>query len=243
MTDPSALAEDGHLDAAGWALGVLDPEDSSRFGTHLESCPECQQTVADLGCAVQMLKAARPGGQLTEGPEPPPDLQARTLARVARAAREGRRESRWRHWPTRMLALAASVIVIAGTAIGLLLSGGTPAETYALSLHAETGSSASASGTIRKTDSGWSVQLTAHHLPEPRPGQFYQCWWVGTGNRSGHPSQVSAGTFTVGPSGTASVQMSTAADPDDISGVEITLATATQPGQLGRVVLAGTVDD
>lgn len=243
MADPDTFAEAGHLDAAGWVLGVLDPEESARFETHLGSCPQCQQAVAEFGSAAQMLKSVRPGMQLAEVPEPPPDLQVRTLARVAEAARGGRRNSRWRGWTTRMLALAASVIAAAGITIGLLLSAGAPAAAYALALRPGTGLSASASGTVRPADGGWSVQLTADHLPEPGPGDFYQCWWVGAGNRPGHPSRVSAGTFTVGPSGTASVQMWTAANPDDFPKVEITLDSATQPGQPGRVVLSGTVDD
>ena len=88
---------------------------------------------------------------------------------------------------------------------------------------------------------GWSVQLTAVRLPEPGPGQFYQCWWAGPGNRAGHPRLVSAGTFTAGPSGTATVQLWTAADPDDFPAIEITLDSAARPGQPGPVVLSGTV--
>ncbi len=68
----------------------------------------------------------------------PPGLQARTLAGVARAATEARRNHRWRGWSTRMLALAAAVVVAAGLSIGLL-SGGTPGETYALALHSGPG--------------------------------------------------------------------------------------------------------
>jgi anti-sigma-K factor RskA len=246
MADPDTFTEAGHADAAGWVLGVLDAEESGQFETHLESCAECRQAVAEFESAVQMLKSALPDVHLADGPEPPPDLQARTLARVAAAAGGARPNSRWRGWSTRMLALAASVIAViaaAGTAVGLLLSAGTAAETYALTMHSGTGSSASASGTIRKADSGWSVQLTADHLPKPRAGQFYQCWWVGAGNRPGHPRLISAGTFTVSPSGTASIQMSTAANPDNFPKVEITLDSAAQPGQPGRVVLSGTVDD
>ena len=88
MADPATLAEAGHPDAAGWVLGVLDPEESGRFESHLESCPECQQAAAELRSAAQMLKTVLPGAQLADGPEPPPDLQARTLARVRRAARK-----------------------------------------------------------------------------------------------------------------------------------------------------------
>ena len=243
MADPDASAQAGHPDAAGWVLGVLDSKEAGRFETHLESCPECQQAVAEFASTAQMLKSVLPGVQVADGPEPPTDLQVRTLARVAEAAIQAQRNGRWRNWSTRMLALAAAVVVAAGVSIGLLLSGGTSAETYALALHSGTGLSASASGTMRQADSGWSVQLTAVHLPAPGPGQFYQCWWVGAGNRPGHPSLVSAGTFTVGRSGTASVQLWTVANPDDFSQVEITLDSAAQPGQPGRVVLSGTVHD
>jgi Anti-sigma-K factor rskA, C-terminal/Putative zinc-finger len=226
-----------HPEAAGWVLGTLDPDDAEWFAGHLPTCPDCRAAVAEFGPTARLLATAAPADLAPTG------LQARTLAGVAQAARETRRSSRWRGWSTRMLALAAAVIIAAGTGIGLLLSGGTPAESYALALHPGTGQSASASGTIRQADSGWSVQLTAVHLPEPPPGQFYQCWWVGPGNGPGHYRLISGGTFTVGPSGTANVQMSTASNPDDFTNVEITLASAAQPGQPGRVVLSGTVND
>ena len=230
MPDPDP--ELAHPEAAGWALGTLDPGDAEWFAGHLPSCPDCRAAVAEFGPTARLLATAAPADL------PPPGLRARTLARVATKPRQSRRWS----WSARTL--AAAVIVAAGTSIGLLLSsGGTPAESYALALHSGTGLSASASGTVRQADSGWSVQLTAVHLPEPGPGQLYQCWWVGPGNRPGHPRLVSAGTFTVGPSGTVFVQMWTAADPDDFPAVEITLGSAARPGQPGRVVLSGTVDD
>jgi len=226
-----------HPEAAGWVLGTLDPDDAEWFAGHLPSCPDCRAAVAEFGPTARLMATAAPADLA------PPGLQARTLAGVARAAAEDRRNRRWRGWSTRMLALAAAVIIAAGISLGLLLSGGTPAESYALVLHSGTGLSASASGTVRQADSGWSVQLAAVHLPATGPGQFYQCWWAGPGNRPGHPRLVSAGTFTVGTSGTATVQMWTAADPDDFSRVEITLDSAARPGQPGRVVLSGTVDD
>jgi len=172
------------------------------------------------------------------------DVLTPTINHTIAAYEEQRRErqlqlARRARWLTRMLALAGAVIVAAGVGIGLLLSGGTPEQTYTFALHSGTGPSASASGTIRHADSGWSVQLTAVHLPEPGPGQFYQCWW-GLGNRH---RLVSAGTFTVGPSGTATVQMWTAADPGDFPAIEITLDSVALSGQRGRVVLSGTVGD
>jgi hypothetical protein len=225
-----------HPEAAGWVLGTLDQDDADWFAWHLPSCPDCRAAVAEFGLTARLLVTAAPADLA------PPGLQARTLAGVTQAATTARRIHRWRGWSTRMLALAAAVVIAAGTTI-VLLSGGTPAETYALALHPGTGLSASASGTMRQADSGWSVQLTAARLPEPGPGQFYQCWWVGPGNQDSHPRLVSAGTFTVGPSGTATVQLWTAANPDEFPAIEITLDSTARPGQPGRVVLSGTVDD
>jgi Anti-sigma-K factor rskA len=226
-----------HPEAAGWVLGTLDQDDADWFAWHLPSCPDCRAAVAEFGPTARLLAMAAPADLA------PPGLQARTLAAVTQAAAEARRNRRWRGWSTRMLALAAAVVVAAGVSIGLLVGGGTPGEGYALTLHSPTGLSASASGTMQQAASGWSVQLTAAHLPEPGPGQLYQCWWVGPGNSPSHPRLVSAGTFTVGPSGTATVQMSTAAAPDDFPTVEITLDSTARPGQPGRVVLSGTVAD
>jgi hypothetical protein len=253
-----------HPEAAGWVLGTLDRDDAEWFAGHLPQCPDCEAAVAELGPTARLLAIATSDELLAAAPPeelPPPELQAQTLAAVAQAASaaagpdaapaETSRTGRWRGWSARMLALAAAVVVAAGISIGLLLSGGSSAESYPLQLHSGPGQAAAgqsaavqaatASGTMRQAASGWSVQLTAEHLPAPGPGQFYQCWWVGPGNRSGHPRLVSAGTFTVSRSGAATVQMWTAADPDDFPAVEITLDSATRPGLPGRVVLSGTV--
>ena len=60
-----------HDDAAGWALGALDPDDAAAFETHLHGCAECQTTVAEFQSMTRALKiagpvsraAARPRGQ------------------------------------------------------------------------------------------------------------------------------------------------------------------------------------
>src|ERR1039458_6587232 len=107
-----------HPEAAGWVLGILDPGDAGRFAAHLQSCPDCRAAVAELGPAAQLLQTAAPAA------EPPAELQARTLDAVAKAAAAARpdgQRSRWRGWNTRMLALAASAVVIAGAVSAGLL--------------------------------------------------------------------------------------------------------------------------
>lgn len=250
-----------HPDAVGWVLGVLEPEDADLFAEHLPSCADCRAVVEEFGPAARMLAtAARAEPPLTV--LPPADLQARTLAAVAQAAAADRRTDRrvrradlrvrradrradllrrWRDWPVRVVSLAAAIVVAAAVSAGFLLSGSSPAQAYTTTLHPAAAAAAAApSGQTVEThtSNGWSVQLTAAHLPELKSGQVYECWWSGPGSKLS-----SAGTFTVGSSGTASVQMWTAANPDDYPTVQITVENAGQANQLGRVVLTGTISD
>jgi anti-sigma-K factor RskA len=229
-----------HPEAAGWVLGILDGFDAERFGGHLRSCPDCRAAVAELGPAARMLHSAAPAGL------PPPGLQARTLASVAQAAaaaqRDGRR-SRWRGWNVRMLALAAAVVLAAAIGAGLALSRPASGEAYTLALHAQSGQHASGQAVVTHTDSGWSIQLTVAHLADLGQGGFYECWWVGPGNRPGHPDVISAGTFIVGPSGSATAHMWTAADPETYKAMQITAESVAGPGQPGHLVLTGTPTD
>jgi hypothetical protein len=91
-----------------------------------------------------------------------------------------------------------------------------------------------------QTADGWSIQLTVHDLKPPGPGRFYECWYAGPGNQPGHPDLITAGTFTVGPSGTATVQMWSAADPRTFPAMQITAEQAGDAGQHGQVILTGT---
>jgi anti-sigma-K factor RskA len=230
-----------HPEAAGWVLGILDGFDAERFAGHLRSCPDCRAAVTELGPAARMLHSAAPADM------PPPGLQARTLAGVAHAAAEAQRSERhswWRGWNVRMLALAAAVVVIAGAVgAGLALSRTPPAEAYTLALHSQSGQAASGQAVATQTDNGWSIQLTVAHLADLGKGGFYECWWVGPGNRPGHPVLISAGTFVVGPSGSVTAHMWTAADPETFKAMQITAETTAGAGQPGHVVLTGTATD
>jgi anti-sigma-K factor RskA len=237
---PPGDPELAHPEAAGWVLGILDADDADRFAGHLQSCPDCRAAVAELGPAARLLQTAAPAAA------PPPDLQDRTMAGVAKAAaaaRPGGGGGWWRSWNMRMLALAAAVVVIAGSiGAGLLLSRPAPAETYSIALHPGAGLVASGQATVRQTSNGYTVQLTAAHLPGLASNQFYECWWIGPRSPDGHRAVLSAGSFIAGTSGTATVQMTTAADPDTYQTMEITVQTASNTSP-GRVILTGVAAD
>jgi hypothetical protein len=68
-----------HQDAAGWALGALDPADAEAFASHLRDCAQCQRAVAGFEAVTRALKSPAPAV------EPPPGLEAKTIASVQNA--------------------------------------------------------------------------------------------------------------------------------------------------------------
>lgn len=237
MAGLNAFAEAEHQDAAGWALGTLGPGNRERFVAHLHFCQECQQAVAEFQPTVLLLKSALPPRELPTEAEPPTGLQARTLARVQRAATKAARRRR-----NPRLLLAAAAVAIIATVAGITLAPARPAPALAFDilLHAPHGSPASGEAVARQTADGWSIQLTVHNLKPLGSGRFYECWYAGPGNQQGHPDLITAGTFTTGPSGTATVQMWSAASPRTFPTMQITTEQAGDAGQHGQVILTGT---
>jgi predicted anti-sigma-YlaC factor YlaD len=223
-----------HADVAGWVLGALDPDESERFEAHLETCDECQKEVADLGPAAQMLKAVLPDVELATGPEPPADLQVRTMARIEQVSRK----SRWRRGNVRVLASAAAVVAVAAAGIGFTLAQSAPTMADAISLHHEAGETGSGQVVMRQAADGWSIQLNVSHLQRLPSGQYYECVWVGPGGQT-----ISAGSFAVDASGSASVQLSSDANPDNLPTVQIVIRQADRPLQPGTAVLTGKYSD
>lgn len=237
MDEPDAhgLAQTEHPDAAGWVLGVLDPEDSALFEEHLQSCEECQQAVAEFGSAARLLTTALPVIEQMERPEPPADLESRTVARVEQAARK----ANWRRRTMRLFAVAAAVVIAAVVAITISLNQPKPALAFSFSLRAPDGGAASGNMVAQQAANGWTIRLTAHHLKPLPAGSFYECWYAGPGNRPGHPDLITAGTFTVDSTGNATVQMWSAADPRQFPTMQITAEQAGDATQQGPVILSG----
>lgn len=248
---PDATGELGHPEAAVWALGALDPGEAEAFQAHLQSCGGCRIAVAGFEQVARAL--AHPPPDL----EPPPDLQARTLASVQYAALAAKRArenpqpapapakaSRWWHWHWNFPVFsAAAALGAAAVALVVVLVQGAqtaPAQATVIPLHAAAGSAASGQATARRTDGGWSIRLTVNHLPPLGPGQFYECWYAGPGNRPGHPELITAGTFIVGHSGTGSFTMWSAANPQVFGTMQITAERPGDAGQHGQVILTGT---
>jgi Anti-sigma-K factor rskA/Putative zinc-finger len=237
-----------HPETAGWALGALDPADRAGFEDHLRSCEQCQAQVAAFTPVASSLALAAPAA------EPPGDLELKVVAAVqhavmtqstARARPESSaapRAHRWwhLHWSNPLYAGLAAAAVTAVAFIASTLFQTAPALAATISLRAQPGFTGSGMATARRTQGGFEISLTVKNLPVPGPGQFYECWYAGPDNRPGHPELITAGTFTVGSSGTQTLSMWSAADPATFKIMQITLEQPGDAGQHGQVILAGT---
>ncbi len=77
---PNGKADLAHPEAADWVMGTLGPAQAEDFPRHLTDCLHCQAAVAEFGQLGQMLQHLPPAA------EPPPGLEARTIASVLTAA-------------------------------------------------------------------------------------------------------------------------------------------------------------
>ena len=77
---PNGKTDLAHPEAADWVLGTLGPAQAADFPRHLTDCLHCQAAVAEFGQLGQLLQHLPPAA------EPPPGLEARTIASVLAAA-------------------------------------------------------------------------------------------------------------------------------------------------------------
>lgn len=77
---PKGKADLAHPQAADWVMGTLGPDEAVGFQLHLSGCPHCQAAVAEFGQLGQLLQHLPPAA------EPPPGLEARTIASLLAAA-------------------------------------------------------------------------------------------------------------------------------------------------------------
>ena len=252
-----------HPEVAGWALGALDPDDLTAFGEHLRSCEQCQAVVAEFEPVVQGLKFAAPAAG------PPADLEARTIAAVQYAvmaeSRPGpapvptvatatpepkpgsaSKASRWwhLHWTNPLLsvvtALGAAAVTAAAFIGAQIFQAAAPAVAASFVLRPQPGQTGSATATAYDIHGGYKFQLTAKDLPKLGPGQFFECWYVGPNNRSGHPQLITGGTFSTS---NGTFTMWTAADPGTFRVMQVTEEQAGAGSQQGKVILRGTAQD
>jgi hypothetical protein len=173
-----------------YVMSALEPREKREVEEHLEGCASCREEAMDLRLAHERLADL---AYTTEAP--PPDLKDRVVAGIPR--REVRRRV-----PAWLTAVAAAFCVLA--VLGALfipdLFGG---EAHAAATLSPTDRAPDAGGEVSIQGAGENIEvrLEAWGLPPCKHEQYYELWLVEGKER------VSAGSFTVGPSGRVDVSM------------------------------------
>ncbi|MFL6250230.1 MAG: anti-sigma factor domain-containing protein [Actinomycetes bacterium] len=227
------LAPHPHPDLGGYVLGALEPAERADFEEHLAGCERCQAEVAELRGLPELLEQAAPPVEV------PPSLRERTFAAVERAAAQQRRRRRLR---LALTAAAACLVLVVAFAGGYTLSQVGPfadrGRVIAFALAAPDGGAARATAKVRQVGDGLAITMEVSGLAPNPPGSVYECWYVGPGDSLARPNRVSAGTFTVGVDGRASLRMHSAADLQRYPAMGVTLERDRgNPARTGDKVL------
>ena len=227
------LAPHPHPDLGGYVLGALEPAERADFEEHLAGCERCQAEVAELRGLPELLEQAAPPTEV------PPWLRERTFAAVERAAAQQRRRRRLR---LALTAAAACLVLVVAFVGGYTLSRVGPfadrGRVIAFALAAPDGGAARATAKVRQVGDGLAITMEVSGLAPNPPGSVYECWYVGPGDSLARPNRVSAGTFTVGADGRASLRMHSAADLQRYPAMGVTLERDRgNPARTGDKVL------
>ena len=225
---PDHVAPHPHPDLAGYVLGALDPGETAAFEQHLAGCDACRAEVDDLQGLPELMDRAAPPIEV------PPGLRERTFAAVEQAAGARRRAPL-----LRLVAVAAALMVaLLGGVVVSQLGGGGRGQVIELALAAQQGQTGRATAELRRVDDGVAIDMEVSGLAPNPPGSVYECWFVGPGDTLERPNRVSAGTFTIGASGRASLRMHSAADLRRFPVMGVTLETdGGRPERTGEKIL------
>jgi hypothetical protein len=173
-----------------YVMGALEPREEREIDDHLRECAGCREEASELRAVHERLLDL---AYATEAP--PRDLEEHVMVGIPR--REDRR--RLPSWAAAVAAVFC-VLAVLGAILVPDLSGGRALASATLS---PTDRAPDAGGEVSIKDAGGNmeVRLEAWGLPPCERDQYYELWLVEGEVR------VSAGSFTVGPSGRVEVNM------------------------------------
>ncbi|HET7480426.1 MAG TPA: anti-sigma factor [Rubrobacteraceae bacterium] len=206
-----------------YVLGGLDPEEELEITDHLSNCARCRDEEQELRQAHEYMSDL---AGVFEAP--PPELKSR----ATRAVRL--RGPRWA-W----LTAAAALVVLIGLAAAYSTGVFDSQEAAAATLK-PTQLAPEAGGEIWIKGSGQNVKLRldAWGLPPCKGDQYYELWFVEGKER------LSAGSFTVGPSGKVKVDFTAPALSREYRNVGITSETTPDgPGPSKKKMLGGELNE
>ena len=214
----------GHLETRDllgpFVMGDLGTTEARAVEDHLEDCASCRQETEALRLAHERLAEFAAASET-----PPPRLKDRAVAGLPRSV------------PRRIVppwaAVAAAVVLLAlGLAYGPSLLGSR--EVVAATLE-PTGRAPEAGGEVEIVgdDENMEVRLEAWGLPACEREEYYELWLVEGEER------VSAGTFSVGPSGEVEVVLNAPRFANSYPQVGITAERDADPRPSDAKMLGG----
>jgi anti-sigma-K factor RskA len=246
-----------HPNVAAFALGGLEPEETAEIQRHIASCADCQSELEELEKVNRLLDAAPPPAA------PPAYLKGEILSRVrakqlSPSNKEGTEESsslvvqRRSHITSLfdrfkglrlVLPSAAAAALVAVMALGVFfgfLREEPPVATIQLIPTPQ--EAAGLKGywgvaEIRPQPSGnQQVELKLNNFEEPKPGSYYELWFVSGEKR------ISAGSFTSVGRGETRVLLNAAPEASNYRAIVITeqhVGKGPAPGR--EVALEGDI--
>jgi hypothetical protein len=217
---------------AAFVLGALEPAESAALERHLAGCAVCEAERRRLAVIPPLLDLAGEGGEAS--PKPPAGLEDALVARLAERPAPATARPAGRRWRRAVPVLGG---VLTGAAIAAAVVSVWPASVSALSyplVPTAVAPGARAEARLTPTTAGTSVRLRVHGLPQTGPDRAYELRFQRPGDA------MTAGTFRVGPGGSADVQMTTAAGLGEYRLMRVVLVPrGAGPGAPGVVVLTG----
>lgn len=219
------MSEDRFRELLGpYVLGELTAEEESELEHHLEECSSCWSQLSIIWGTHNALREAAASG-------PPPELKARTLARV-KGESPARFGYGWKLW----VPMAAALLVAAVLGAALLRTI-TDDSSPGVQL-AATSLAPDASGEVQVEEVGENLQvkLEVRGLPKLKEGEYYEMWYYAEDG-----SRISCGTFRVGPEGRTTVNLTAPATAKRYPEIEVTREPDDgDPGASGDEVLKGS---
>lgn len=205
-----------------YVMGSLEPREEREVEDHLRECAGCREEANGLRMAHErLLDLAYATEVLTQ------NLEERVVA-VIPHRHDRRRLPSW----VAVVAAVFCVLVVLGTIFVPDLSGGRALASATLT---PTDLAPDAGGQVSMEDANGNIEvsLKAWGLPPCEDGRYYELWLVEGEER------VSAGSFTVGPSGNVEVNMNAPEFAGSYPAVGITYEHDRDPRASDAKILSG----
>jgi anti-sigma-K factor RskA len=204
-----------------YVMGDLDPAERRLVEGHLGDCASCGQELESLRSAHDRM-----GEFAATSEAPPPHLKERAVGGMPRPAPR-------RALPAWVAAAAAVLLVALGVAYGPSLLGSR--EVAAATLE-PTGEAPDAGAEVNVWGAGENLQVSvdAWGLPKCEREEYYELWFV-----EENGEHVSAGSFTVGESGDAEVDLTAPHFATSYQRIGVTVERDKDPRPSGEMMMGG----